>query len=35
MIETSGKNNILAMQLEKTNYSLKGMQTKEVSLKEG
>uniref|UniRef100_A0A8C0KFZ9 Coiled-coil domain containing 152 n=1 Tax=Canis lupus dingo TaxID=286419 RepID=A0A8C0KFZ9_CANLU len=35
MIETSGKNNILDMQLEKTNYLLKVMQTKEVSIKEG
>ncbi|KAM8957285.1 coiled-coil domain-containing protein 152 isoform 1-T1 [Lycaon pictus] len=34
MIETSGKNNILDMQLEKTNYLLKVMQTKEVSIKE-
>ncbi|XP_024434364.2 coiled-coil domain-containing protein 152 [Desmodus rotundus] len=34
MIETTGKNNILDMQLEKTNCLLKGMQTKEVSLKE-
>uniref|UniRef100_A0A671FU67 Coiled-coil domain containing 152 n=1 Tax=Rhinolophus ferrumequinum TaxID=59479 RepID=A0A671FU67_RHIFE len=34
MIEISGKNNILDIQLEKTNYLLKGMQTKEVSLKE-
>ncbi|KAM5257880.1 coiled-coil domain-containing protein 152 isoform 1-T2 [Hipposideros larvatus] len=34
MIEISGKNNILDIQLEKSNYLLKGMQTKEVSLKE-
>ncbi|KAM5329493.1 coiled-coil domain-containing protein 152 isoform 2-T2 [Glossophaga mutica] len=34
MIETTGKNNILDMQLEKTNCLLKGMQIKEVSLKE-
>uniref|UniRef100_A0A5F5PSE2 Coiled-coil domain containing 152 n=1 Tax=Equus caballus TaxID=9796 RepID=A0A5F5PSE2_HORSE len=34
MIETSGKNNILDMQLEKTNSLLKVMQTKEVSIKE-
>ncbi|XP_058420140.1 coiled-coil domain-containing protein 152 [Diceros bicornis minor] len=34
MIETSGKNNILNMQLEKTNCLLKVMQTKEVSTKE-
>ncbi|XP_066234386.1 coiled-coil domain-containing protein 152 isoform X1 [Saccopteryx leptura] len=34
MLETTGKNNILEMQLEKTNCLLKGMQTKEVSLKE-
>ncbi|XP_045294998.1 coiled-coil domain-containing protein 152 isoform X1 [Leopardus geoffroyi] len=33
MIETSGKNNILDMQLEKTNYLLKVTQTKEVSIK--
>lgn len=35
MMETSGKNNILDLQLEKTNCLLKAMQTKEVSLKEG
>ncbi|XP_036136006.1 coiled-coil domain-containing protein 152 [Molossus molossus] len=34
MMETIGKNNILDMQLEKTNCLLKGMQTKEVSLRE-
>ncbi|XP_004737999.1 coiled-coil domain-containing protein 152 isoform X1 [Mustela lutreola] len=34
MIETSGKNNILDIQLEKANYLLKVMQTKEVSIKE-
>ncbi|KAF6123448.1 coiled-coil domain containing 152 [Phyllostomus discolor] len=34
MIETAGKNNMLDMQLEKTHCLLKGMQTKEVSLKE-
>nr|KAF6439986.1 coiled-coil domain containing 152 [Rousettus aegyptiacus] len=34
MMETSGKNNILDLQLEKTNCLLKAMQTKEVSLKE-
>ncbi|XP_029796801.1 coiled-coil domain-containing protein 152 isoform X2 [Suricata suricatta] len=33
MIETSGKNNILDIQLEKTNSLLKVMQTKEVSMK--
>lgn len=35
MIETSGKNNILDIQLEKANCLLKVMQTKEVSIKEG
>ncbi|KAM9106114.1 coiled-coil domain-containing protein 152 isoform 2-T2 [Megaptera novaeangliae] len=34
MIETSGKNNILDMQLEKANCLLKVMQTKEVTVKE-
>uniref|UniRef100_A0A8C5UM30 Coiled-coil domain containing 152 n=1 Tax=Microcebus murinus TaxID=30608 RepID=A0A8C5UM30_MICMU len=34
MIETSGKNNILDIQLEKANSLLKVMQTKEVSMKE-
>uniref|UniRef100_A0A8C0C9N6 Coiled-coil domain containing 152 n=1 Tax=Balaenoptera musculus TaxID=9771 RepID=A0A8C0C9N6_BALMU len=34
MIETSGKNNILDMQLEKANCLLKVMQTKEVAIKE-
>ncbi|XP_047411767.1 coiled-coil domain-containing protein 152 isoform X1 [Sciurus carolinensis] len=34
MIETSGKNKILDIQLEKTNCLLKVMQTKEVSMKE-
>uniref|UniRef100_A0A8C7AD76 Coiled-coil domain containing 152 n=1 Tax=Neovison vison TaxID=452646 RepID=A0A8C7AD76_NEOVI len=34
MIETSGKNNILDIQLEKANCLLKVMQTKEVSIKE-
>uniref|UniRef100_A0A8C3VVI5 Coiled-coil domain containing 152 n=1 Tax=Catagonus wagneri TaxID=51154 RepID=A0A8C3VVI5_9CETA len=34
MIEISGKNNILDMQLEKANCLLKVMQTKEVSIKE-
>ncbi|XP_058426719.1 coiled-coil domain-containing protein 152 isoform X1 [Marmota monax] len=34
MIETSGKNKILDIQLEKTNSLLKVMQTKEVSMKE-
>uniref|UniRef100_A0A8C8Z4U8 Coiled-coil domain containing 152 n=1 Tax=Prolemur simus TaxID=1328070 RepID=A0A8C8Z4U8_PROSS len=34
MIETSGKNNILDIQLEKTNNLLKVMQIKEVSIKE-
>ncbi|XP_037655074.1 coiled-coil domain-containing protein 152 [Choloepus didactylus] len=34
MIETSGRNNILNIQLEKTNCLLKVMQTKEVSIKE-
>ncbi|XP_076973199.1 coiled-coil domain-containing protein 152 [Tamandua tetradactyla] len=34
MIETSGKNNILNIQLEKANCLLKVMQTKEVSIKE-
>ncbi|XP_049719053.1 coiled-coil domain-containing protein 152 [Elephas maximus indicus] len=33
IIETSGKNNILDIQLEKTNCLLKAMQTKEVSIK--
>ncbi|XP_057566428.1 coiled-coil domain-containing protein 152 [Hippopotamus amphibius kiboko] len=34
MIETSGKNNIMDMQLEKANCLLKVMQTKEVAIKE-
>ncbi|KAM4870871.1 coiled-coil domain-containing protein 152 isoform X2 [Urocitellus parryii] len=34
MIETSGKNKILDIQLEKTNSLLKVIQTKEVSMKE-
>uniref|UniRef100_A0A2K5BUQ3 Coiled-coil domain containing 152 n=1 Tax=Aotus nancymaae TaxID=37293 RepID=A0A2K5BUQ3_AOTNA len=34
MIETNGKNNILDIQLEKTNCLLKVMQAKEVSVKE-
>ncbi|KAB1281188.1 Coiled-coil domain-containing protein 152, partial [Camelus dromedarius] len=34
IIETSGKNNILDMQLEKANCLLKVMQTKEVAIKE-
>uniref|UniRef100_A0A8C9HD65 Coiled-coil domain containing 152 n=1 Tax=Piliocolobus tephrosceles TaxID=591936 RepID=A0A8C9HD65_9PRIM len=34
MIETNGKNNILDIQLEKTNCLLKVMQAKEVSIKE-
>nr|XP_045381028.1 coiled-coil domain-containing protein 152 [Camelus bactrianus] len=34
IIETSGKNNILDMQLEKANCLLKVMQTKEVTIKE-
>ncbi|XP_004448277.1 coiled-coil domain-containing protein 152 [Dasypus novemcinctus] len=34
MIETSGKNNILNIQLEKANCLLKVVQTKEVSIKE-
>ncbi|XP_006167022.1 coiled-coil domain-containing protein 152 [Tupaia chinensis] len=34
MIETSGKNSILDIQLEKTNNLLKVLQTKEVSIKE-
>ncbi|XP_007447693.1 coiled-coil domain-containing protein 152 [Neophocaena asiaeorientalis asiaeorientalis] len=34
MIENSGKNNILDMQLEKANCLLKVMQTKEVAIKE-
>uniref|UniRef100_G1QDE4 Coiled-coil domain containing 152 n=1 Tax=Myotis lucifugus TaxID=59463 RepID=G1QDE4_MYOLU len=35
MVETSGRNNVLNMQLEKANCLLKGMQTNEASLKEG
>lgn len=35
MIETAGKNNLLDIQLEKTNSLLKIMQTKETSMKEG
>ncbi|NP_001344730.1 coiled-coil domain-containing protein 152 isoform X2 [Mus musculus] len=34
MIETAGKNNLLDIQLEKTNSLLKIMQTKETSMKE-
>uniref|UniRef100_A0A2K5JI93 Coiled-coil domain containing 152 n=1 Tax=Colobus angolensis palliatus TaxID=336983 RepID=A0A2K5JI93_COLAP len=34
MVETNGKNNILDIQLEKTNCLLKVMQAKEVSIKE-
>ncbi|XP_023602918.1 coiled-coil domain-containing protein 152 isoform X1 [Myotis lucifugus] len=34
MVETSGRNNVLNMQLEKANCLLKGMQTNEASLKE-
>ncbi|KAI5935229.1 coiled-coil domain-containing protein 152 [Manis javanica] len=34
MIETSGKNSVLDMHLEKTNNLLKVMQTKEISIKE-
>ncbi|XP_028640519.1 coiled-coil domain-containing protein 152 isoform X2 [Grammomys surdaster] len=34
MIETTGKNNLLDIQLEKTNSLLKIMQTKETSMKE-
>ncbi|XP_068846905.1 coiled-coil domain-containing protein 152 [Capricornis sumatraensis] len=35
MIEASGKNNILDMQLEKANCLLRVMQTKEVTMKQG
>ncbi|GAB1299208.1 Coiled-coil domain-containing 152 [Apodemus speciosus] len=35
MIETTGKNNLLDIQLEKANSLLKIMQTKETSMKEG
>ncbi|DAA17882.1 TPA: hypothetical protein BOS_19812 [Bos taurus] len=35
MIESSGKNNILDMQLEKANCLLRVMQTKEVAMKQG
>ncbi|KAI5134313.1 hypothetical protein MUG91_G80n37 [Manis pentadactyla] len=35
MIETSGKNSVLDMHLEKTNNLLKVMQTKEIAIKEG
>jgi hypothetical protein len=35
MLETSGKNNVMDIQLEKTNCLLKIMQSKEVSVKEG
>ncbi|KAM5264303.1 coiled-coil domain-containing protein 152 [Ctenodactylus gundi] len=34
MVEINGKNNLLEIQLEKTNYLLKAAQTKEVSVKE-